>query len=172
LAAWTGFLLSKAIEEGCMAFFVKKLEWEYGESYGHVLHPQSLKDVDEKLQELVARAHRQNYPFYIEVFCVDDTYLGLIVGHARSCFIFGIFVSDDQTSPHCRTQFDGHYDSQYDGHETFITYSFKGDHGERRWAETLPQEHAFAALFQYIEHQTLPATICLSRQALIDTYRR
>jgi hypothetical protein len=153
-----------------MTYFVKKLEWEYGEQYGHAYYPQDFEDFQAKLRALDGQAVVRGNPFYLEVFFLDDSYLGLIVGHALSCFNFGIFVSDNDSSTPYRTQFDSHYEDEKEGDPTFITYSFKGDHGEKRLAEMLSKEQAFDAVYQYIDHKKFPSYIRFSKQELIDTY--
>lgn len=153
-----------------MTYFVKKLEWEYGEQYGHAFYPTDFEDFQAKLRELDIQAVVHGNPFYLEVFFLDDSYLGLIVGHALSCFIFGVFVSDNYRSTTCRTQFDSHYDTGKEGDATLIEYSFKGDHGEKRLAEMLAKEQAFEALYQYIKHKKFPSYIRFSKQECIDKY--
>ena len=153
-----------------MSYYVKKIEWEYGEQYGHVFYPRDLEDVQSNLSLLEDLAVARAYPFYVEIFFEDDSYLGLIVGHALSCFTFGVFVSDDHKSPQCRTQFDRHYDEQKEAENYFIEYSFKGDQGEKQAAEMLPKEQAYAALYYYIEKKKFPSYIRLGKQMLRAHY--
>ena len=110
-------------------YFVKKLEWEYGEQYGHAFYPQDFEDFQAKLRELEVQSIVSGSPFYLEVFFLDDNYLGIIVGHALSCFIFGIFVSYEYDSPSCRTFYDNHYDESKEGDDTLIEYSYKSAFG-------------------------------------------
>lgn len=153
-----------------MTYFVKKMVWEYGESYGHASYPRNQEDFRAQLNELEARASLNNYPFYVELEFEDDSYIGLIVGHELSCFNFGIFISDDAQDVNCKTQFDTHYDQQVIDPKILVEYSFKGDHGERSMTELLPREQIIYAIYQYIETQKLPAYIQFTKQAMIDHY--
>ncbi|WP_110514337.1 hypothetical protein [Herpetosiphon llansteffanensis] len=153
-----------------MTYFVKKIEWEYGESYGDVFYPRNQAEFQAQLQALELQALQKNYPFYVELAFEDACYIGFIVGHALSCFNFGIFTADDHQAVNCRTQFDSHYDPQVDHPEIMIEYSFKADHGETSMPELLPREQILQAIDQYIETQKLPAYIRLSKQSIIDRY--
>jgi len=153
-----------------MRCFVNKIEWEYGEKYGHVYHPKSLEDFHSKLHELEEQAIANKSPFYVEIFFADDSYIGLIVGHELSNFYFGVRVPEDGDGSTCRAQFDCHYDEQKEGDDTIITYSFKGDHGEQYLTGLMPKKQAFDALYQYIETRKLPSYIRFTKQEMIDTY--
>ncbi len=153
-----------------MSYFVKKIGWDYGELYGDVFYPRNQKEFQAQLQELELRAVQKNYPFYVELEFEDDSYIGFIVGHALSCFDFGIFTADDHQAVNCRTQFDSHYDPLVDHPKMMIEYSFKADHGEKYVPELLPREQILQAIYQYIETQKLPAYILLQKQAIIDRY--
>jgi hypothetical protein len=153
-----------------MSYFVKKIIWEYGESYGHASYPRNQEDFRAQLNELEARASLNNYPFYVDLTFKDDSYIGFIVGHKLSCFNFGIFVSDDAQDVNCRTQFDTHYDPQVANPEILLEYSFKGDYGERSMTELLPREQVIDAIYQYLETQKLPSYIRFTKQTMIDNY--
>lgn len=155
-----------------MTCFVKKIEWEHGEPYGHVCYPMTLNEVRQKLDDLEAQAVATNYPFYVEVFFHDGSYIGFIVGHELSSFYFGIPAPGMQDDDPDRLLLDMHYDIEQEGNTAFIEYSFKGDHGEKYLEELLPKQQVIDALYQYMATRTLPPAICLTRQAFIDTYIR
>ncbi|KPL84912.1 hypothetical protein [Herpetosiphon geysericola] len=153
-----------------MSYFVKKIEWEYGEAHGDCFYPNNQADFQAQLQALELRARQKNYPFYVELEFEDDSYIGFIIGHDLSCFYFGIFIADDRHAVHCRTQFDSHYDPQIAHPELMIEYSFKADHGEKYMPELLPHEQVVQAINQYIETQRLPAYILFTKRSIIDRY--
>lgn len=147
-----------------------KLEWEYGEEFGHVFHPKNLEELKAKLQELELQAIKDAYPFYIEIFFIDDSYVGLIVGHKLSCLSFSIAMPQLENSASRRRRYDGHYDSSQENDHTWIQYSFKGSHGEKRLREMLPRKKAFEALFRYITTQKFPPYILFTRPDFVEKY--
>lgn len=154
-----------------MSFFVDRLEWEYGKQYGHVFYPKNKQEFDDKLRELDEAGFQQAYPFFVEIFFVDDSHIGMMVGHELSCFYFGIFVSEEEMISGSRTRYDAHYDSRKeDDNTSYIEYSFKGSHGEILPAAMLPKEQIFKAIDQYIETQRLPSYILLGRKEFVENY--
>ena len=153
-----------------MSLAVQKIVWEYGEQYGHVFYPKNKEEFDDKLRELDASGMQQGYPFFVEIFFVDDSHIGMMVGHELSCFYFGIFVSEEEMTSGSRTRYDAHYDSRKDGNTIYLEYSFKGDHGEKTLAELLPKEQIFKAVDQYIETQRLPSYILFGREEFVKNY--
>ena len=64
-----------------MSFFVDRIEWEYGKQDGYVFYPQNKEEFDDKLRELDESGLQNGYPFYVEIFFVDESYTGIMVGH-------------------------------------------------------------------------------------------
>lgn len=153
-----------------MSFFVKKLEWEYGEKFDHVFYPTTIEEFRTKLQELTIQAKKNDYPFYVELYFMDDSYIGLIVGHELSCFYFGVFSSEENCGVGSRTIFDSHHDPNNKDDETTLEYSYKGDHGEKCMKSLIPSSQVMDAVYQYISTQKFPSYIQFSRKEFIDGY--
>ncbi|HEY1015508.1 MAG TPA: hypothetical protein VGE07_22560, partial [Herpetosiphonaceae bacterium] len=147
---------------------IEKIQWEYGEEYGHVAYPRNIDDVRDTIVRLECLASEKGYPFYIEIYFRDGYYVGLIVGHELSSFWFAAPAQDSlETLQH--SQLDLHFDGQKHSDE-WLEYSFMADHGETPLANTLPKYQAFEAFWQFLQTNTLPSWIKLTRSEFVDRY--
>jgi hypothetical protein len=149
-------------------FFVEKMEWEYGEKYGHVFYPKNLEEFQNKLDELDKKSLHNGKPFYVEILCINSTEMGVILGHNSSVLHFGEILSKDENP--------GERDSRLDFHLVdsnnffYIEYSYRGAWSEAESKQLLPKSDVLKAVYQYIETQKLPSYIKFTRQDFNDKY--
>jgi hypothetical protein len=146
-----------------MSFFVTKMEWEYGEKYGHVFYPHNMQEFKNKLEELDQKAISDKYPFYVDVYCANDTIIGITVGHQQSVFrLFELLEKGKQD----KYVLDWHFVDSQSGF--YIEHYYRGVLSEIESQQLLPKINALKALFYYVEIQKLPSYIKLTRQNFIE----
>lgn len=155
-------------KENKVTMFVKKIEWEYREKYGHVFYPKSLEEFRNKLDELDRQAMEKGFPFYVDLYFANNRQIGIIVGHQLSVFYFFERLEEGTKDNAHSFILDWHFVETNEGAD--LEYSYGGSWSEAESKKLLSKLDVLKAINQYIETQKLPSYIRFTRQDFNDKY--
>lgn len=140
-----------------MGCSVRKIEWEFGEKYGHVFFPSSIIDLKEKIAELDSWGVKNDYSFLIVVYFADKTlHLAFTVGNEQSYLEF-MYDVDRSTN-----RGKGPYYLYNSSNKKGVTpIYYMASHAEVSLEKTMPKQDVLNAVYYFILHCSFPPYIVL-----------
>ncbi len=155
-----------------MGYCVTKMEWEYGEAYGHAYVPLDRADFMRQLHALHTHAAKIDRPFYLAIMFSNNTEMGIVLGADRSPFYFGgdVGATSDTPGKPIATAYSDGTDWRETDDSDWLEYSYWGSLSNMPPGQVLPLATVLEVVMYYADHFKLLRTIPLYSTEIMEQY--
>lgn len=149
-------------------FIIEKLDWEYGEKYGHVFYPKNEKELLDKIDELDQLSTQKDYPHLIRAHFRNGNYrIGFTVGHEWSFLEFVYLKHNNEFHSSM-----GHFylENQEGCRDEIIPVYLMSSYTEPDTTKMLPKKKVIDAFLFFVKNEKFPPFIKLDENKANETF--